>query len=115
MPAFTSIIAGVSALSGIASNVASNKAGKQAEAEQKRQQEQQKRDLAASRAAATKANERDKLSAQDKSKEFAEVELGSKSTESAKVADKKKKAKESTSAGTKVGGLLGGGSNIGGL
>jgi hypothetical protein len=97
MPAFTSLIMGVSALSGIKANRDAKKAAKQQASEQRQQ--------------ATTARERAALEAQGLSTERTDVVLGSMNSTAgtAAAAGKPKKT------GTPVGGILGSGTNIGGL
>jgi hypothetical protein len=101
MPITSTIIAGISAAAGIGANRQAKKAaGQQASAQ--RQQD-------------TTAKERAALAAQGRSTDRADVVLGATPTVSPRAAAKKKKLAGTPSAGTKVGGLMDGGSNIGGL
>jgi hypothetical protein len=97
MVAFSSIIMGISALSGIKANQDAKKAARQ-QADAQRQQ-------------ATTARERAALEAQGRSTERTDVVLGSMDSTAgtAAAAGKPKKI------GTPVGGILGSGTNIGGL
>ena len=100
MPAFTSIIAGISAASGLMGVSDARKAEKRQAANQKQQ--------------ATTARERAALEAQGTATERADVVLGATPT-GATTAAIKKKLLGSGSSNTKVGGLFGSGTNIGGL